>query len=232
MKFFRKALLTCIILALFTVAINAQSIITSIDVYYNVAKSIIIDGVDRTPTEKKPFIYQGTTYVPLRYISEALNKPVDWDGKTGTIYIGTKPNEVVYLTDINPYNINDFDNGYSKRYKLDETMTMGNHTYNKGLQLRSGSFEYKYVYYNLDGQYTSIKGLVGLDDSNNIFNSSNPVMVNFYLDGKKIESIEFNDGDLPKDAILDVTGGLQLKIEVGCKSNNSPTINLVNMEIQ
>ncbi|MCL6451165.1 MAG: NPCBM/NEW2 domain-containing protein [Acetobacteraceae bacterium] len=60
----------------------------------------VIAGVDRTPpggmidtgVSKVPagFVYQGTTYVPLRFISEALDQEVVWDGRTYTIYIGPR----------------------------------------------------------------------------------------------------------------------------------------------
>jgi hypothetical protein len=38
----------------------------------------------------EPFISNGTTYVPIRAISEALNKSVSWDGKTNSVFIGTQ----------------------------------------------------------------------------------------------------------------------------------------------
>ena len=34
------------------------------------------------------FTYNGTTYLPVRAISEALGKPVQWDGKTQSVYVG------------------------------------------------------------------------------------------------------------------------------------------------
>ena len=34
------------------------------------------------------FIYEGTTYVPVRMVSELLNEPVHWDGANQAIYIG------------------------------------------------------------------------------------------------------------------------------------------------
>ncbi|WP_113675721.1 stalk domain-containing protein [Vallitalea guaymasensis] len=232
MKIFKKFIVIVIALSMLTIIANAESLKKSIDVYYNIAKKIVIDGVDRTPEEKKPFVYEGTTYVPLRYISESLGKEVKWDGKTGTIYIGTKPDEIVYLTDIEPYNINDFDSLYSSsQYKVDEEMTMGNKKYMKGLQLKSSGYSFKKVFYNLDGQYKSITGLVGLDDSNNEFNFDKPFLVNFYLDDNKIKTLKFNDGDLPKELDLNIEGGLKLIIEVGCESNNHPYVNFINMEI-
>ena len=50
---------------------------------------IIIDGADKSdvPDDSKPFIYNGRTYVPLRYIGESMGKKVLWDGDTKSIYI-------------------------------------------------------------------------------------------------------------------------------------------------
>ncbi|MEW6573253.1 MAG: copper amine oxidase N-terminal domain-containing protein [Bacillota bacterium] len=66
----------------------------SIAVDFYAVKKIIIDNVDKTPRDKKPFVYNGTTYVPLRYVAEAFGKEVKWDGTTGTIYIGGTPDQV------------------------------------------------------------------------------------------------------------------------------------------
>ena len=37
-----------------------------------------------------PMIISGRTMVPVRFISETLGEPVNWDGKTRTVYIGEK----------------------------------------------------------------------------------------------------------------------------------------------
>ena len=37
------------------------------------------------------FVYNDTTYLPLRAVSEALNQPVEYDKATNTAYIGEKP---------------------------------------------------------------------------------------------------------------------------------------------
>ena len=64
---------------------------------------IIIDGADKsdTPEDSKPFVYNGRTYVPLRYIGEALGKQVTWEGTTKTIYInddGSEREDVYFAT--------------------------------------------------------------------------------------------------------------------------------------
>lgn len=63
----------------------------SITVYPGV--SIYMDDVKLNPTDAngKPvevFIYNGTTYLPVRAVSEALGKDVVWDGSTRSVYVG------------------------------------------------------------------------------------------------------------------------------------------------
>lgn len=61
-----------------------------------------VDNVKKVPPSgQSGFIYNGTTYVPLRFISEAIGEDVTWDGKTRSIYIGDKPQgTVTYLQDL------------------------------------------------------------------------------------------------------------------------------------
>ncbi|MGO4276406.1 stalk domain-containing protein, partial [Paenibacillus sp. TAF58] len=49
----------------------------------------------KAPSDGKGFIYEGSTYVPLRFISEALGKKVEWDEENETIWIGNNPKHVV-----------------------------------------------------------------------------------------------------------------------------------------
>ncbi|MFC4768008.1 stalk domain-containing protein [Effusibacillus consociatus] len=62
---------------------------------------LMMNGVDKTPAGGSfwngiaqvpaALEYQGTTYVPVRYVSEALGYPVEWEGTTRTVFIGSKP---------------------------------------------------------------------------------------------------------------------------------------------
>jgi len=51
--------------------------------------SIYVNGKKMT-SEIEPFIYDGRTMVPLRFISEALNKEVTWNEKNSQIDINDK----------------------------------------------------------------------------------------------------------------------------------------------
>lgn len=76
-------------------------------VYMNV--KLVVDGEEVVPKDVagnvvEPFIYNGTTYLPVRAVGQAFNKDVNWDGETATVYIGdvVKPAKEVYLFD-KPY---------------------------------------------------------------------------------------------------------------------------------
>lgn len=54
---------------------------------------LVVDGLKVTPKdaaghEIEPFISNGTTYLPVRAVAEALGQDVEWDGATKTVYIG------------------------------------------------------------------------------------------------------------------------------------------------
>jgi len=64
-----------------------------IEVYYNNIK-ITLDGVQVTPRDGQgnivePFTFNGTTYLPVRAVSNALGIAVDWDSDSKTVILGT-----------------------------------------------------------------------------------------------------------------------------------------------
>lgn len=62
----------------------------SIEVAF-VPLTYLFDGTERVPPQdQQGFIYNDRTYVPLRFMSEALGKPVDYDPQTYTIYVGRR----------------------------------------------------------------------------------------------------------------------------------------------
>ncbi|MCI8867552.1 MAG: copper amine oxidase N-terminal domain-containing protein [Anaerotignum sp.] len=51
---------------------------------------IIVDG-KQLSTPAEPFIYNGTTYLPVRAVGEAVGKEVAWDNDTKTVTLMTPP---------------------------------------------------------------------------------------------------------------------------------------------
>lgn len=65
---------------------------------YNNIK-ILLDGEELIPRDVngnyvEPFIIDGTTYLPVRGISNALGLDVDWDGKTQTVLLTTPDDDI------------------------------------------------------------------------------------------------------------------------------------------
>jgi len=85
------AVLLCCVMALVSVAYAAGTYTKTITAYYDNIK-LSINGTIVTPKDVKgnvvdPFTNSGTTYLPVRAVSEALGKKVDWDAKTKTVII-------------------------------------------------------------------------------------------------------------------------------------------------
>lgn len=68
-----------------SIPVIAASGLKNISVNYRNIK-IIVGGIPQK-NDKEPFIYDNTTYVPLRFISESLGGALSWDDKTNTISI-------------------------------------------------------------------------------------------------------------------------------------------------
>lgn len=54
---------------------------------------IVMDGAPITPKDAngntvEPFIYNGTTYLPVRAVGSAIGKKVEWDANSKTVYLG------------------------------------------------------------------------------------------------------------------------------------------------
>ncbi|MCX7923439.1 MAG: extracellular solute-binding protein [Clostridia bacterium] len=54
------------------------------------ADGTLIQLKDSKGNNIEPFMYNGITYVPLETMGQAFKKPVQWDSKTNSIYIGNK----------------------------------------------------------------------------------------------------------------------------------------------
>ena len=57
-----------------------------IPVMFNNIK-IVVYGTE-LKTDKEPFIYEGTTYLPVRAVGEAVGKNVTWDAASKTVILG------------------------------------------------------------------------------------------------------------------------------------------------
>ena len=84
----------------------------TINVYTGI--SVYVDDQEIIPTDVNGnrvdvFYYNGTTYLPARAISKVFGKPIQWEGKTQSIYIGSHKSDkpAVWLQELDYFTGND-----------------------------------------------------------------------------------------------------------------------------
>lgn len=83
---------------------------------YNDIK-ITIDGTPvATNDTTEPFIIDGTTYLPVRALAEALGLKVEWDGTTNTVILSSCTDNKVCVTSGSKYHIDNC--RYLKKVKI------------------------------------------------------------------------------------------------------------------
>ena len=90
---FISGFITCALLCVLVMNVFAAPIEKLITATYNSIK-IVVDGKEIKPTDAtgntvEPFIYNGTTYLPVRAVANAFGKAVYWDNSAYTVYLGT-----------------------------------------------------------------------------------------------------------------------------------------------
>lgn len=214
MKILKNIFTILIVLVIFfSGVIYASNFNKTIEVAYLPLK-YYFDGIQKEPPEgQSGFIYNGTTYVPLRFVSETLGKDVGWDGKNYSIYIGEQPRgEVTYLSDMKTLT--------SKKYKYEFTndfiTNMGDRFTNAYTLVGSWGYPgYISNEYILDGKYKKFKALLapgeGYSEYEKVDNLGNLIL---YGDGKIIYESGPIDSDLLEPIVVDVDISGVLKLEL------------------
>lgn len=217
---------------------NIQETINA--VYMNV--KLVVDGIEITPKDAngnvvEPFIYNGTTYLPVRAIGEAFDKDVQWDGDTATVYIGgvQKPLKEVYLYDKpyiecgNPFEFKAEEKG-TDWYNKDITNYIG-FNLNNGEEVKKDNYQFtNYVTYALNGLASKVKGTFKAPKYNIM--AYGEYKINFYNESGKLlyQSPIMNPSTSDIDFEFETGKCLSLKIEInalGGYNSNSGFFNCV-----
>ena len=221
-------------------AVFAKQISETAELFYNNIK-IYIDGGEIVPKDGngnvvEPFTMNGTTYLPVRAISNAFGKDVEWDGATQSVYIGKKdqikPDNYLDKIQYNDYKKANETNGDNKFAIINGAVTdYSGNTYTNGIMLYIGGWSGiieddsdesdMIVGYPLNSQYKTLKGTIVLPKSYKIatFNDadncySSPTDVFFYGDGKLIYKATAVTASMPFKVDIDLKGVNQLTIKV------------------
>lgn len=225
-------LLGMVIAAVFSTAVPAMAAIIQKQITVSTGVNIYVDDVKLNPVDAKGnpvevFIYNGTTYLPVRAVAEAIGKPVMWEGKTSSVYLGKHDSEepTVML-----HELEYFDSGGSNRKFKTHKDVKDNleNSYNYGItsdNSHRGNYPSWQTYY-INGMYSKIKGtyILAYDQRDN--KDENRFKV--YGDDKLIYSSPVMTGGVhPVDFDIDLSGVLELKIEIDnyMKDNCSYLVN-------
>lgn len=212
---FKGILIGVVVMSLLFFGANstmAQSITKSITVAFN-KMNIVVNG---TKVNADNILYNGTTYVPLRAISEMLGKYVTWDSKTNTAIISD--NEVVDKS--NELSSMDFsqlhhDKGYfEKSNGIASMFTNGTVKVRQDSYSLENSIKFSSIYpgsisYVLNGEYKKLTGYYACNDDNKHF-TGNPTYDSSIFEIISDESLCLQPvafrGDKPEYFEIDIEG--------------------------
>ena len=186
----------------------------TIDVTYDNIQIVLdgkaIDPKDALGNKVEPFIYNGTTYLPVRAVGEAFGKDVSWDGTTKTVYIGAKPGEhESWLVQCPPYSVYRVGEYYADKQMFIK-MAGKDYTDAATLQGWSKGGSPAYAIFNLDGKYDSFTFTYGHVDTSHNYNGTLMIVA----DDETIFTAELKWDAVPTEVTVPLNGALQMKILV------------------
>lgn len=182
---------------------------TNIKVFFQPLK-YYFDGVEKkAPDDQQGFVYNGTTYVPLRFVSESFGKKIGYDGPTSSIYVGKqKEGTVTYLEEMQTITAE------GDRINVGNFTTNMGEKYVHGIYSRyNGSIKNEYI---LNGNYKAFQAYLAPNEGWNTSPKVDAIgELKVYTDDKLVYSSGGVSSDITKPIFVnvDLTGALKVRIE-------------------
>lgn len=198
---------------------NIQAQISDVNIFVNGVKLTMKDSQGNT---LQPLVYNGSVYIPVRAVSEAVGKPVTWEGKTKSVYVGKAPNATTPAL----WLFSDWDNLFTwegEWWRGGECKDVLGKIYNPNFSVRPHDYvrrsgeSYTNATFNANGNYSKISGTFSrfFGKRANKFDGT----LKIYGDDNLLYNATLQPGAQPIDFNVDITGYLQVKIEIS--SNRS-----------
>ena len=223
MKFIKLYYKYCLVviatLLLYSNDVIASTITKNINIAYDNIK-LVIDGKEIIPKDPngevvEPFVYNGTTYLPLRACSDALTngtKSVTWDGNNSTIYIG-KDYSGKKVVPMSQLKADGYLGNFSKKTLYNRQNTIVSDSATCALSNE----------YYLDSKYITLNANFACYDEENINRKSTVKFINPY-NNEVIAEYTSHPYDKPIDISVNISGLDRLQINIdgeasGCLYN-------------
>lgn len=215
-KTLRKRILAgaAVVALLCGTAVAASTVTTKMIEANYMGIKIVVDGVEVTPKDAngkvvEPFASNGTTYLPVRAIGEALGKDVTWDGSTATVYVGDVPGQVIdWMKKLPPYQVNTnskiFDGSDPKSY-----MTISGNKITKGVQMSGGYKNEGYASWNTNLKYESMTFTIGHVDGSKEYK----IRLDVFLDGELSETYTVDWSAAPQTITIPLDHAANVRLE-------------------
>lgn len=180
-----------------------------IEVLYDNVKvykdNVLCELKDANGSVIEPFIYNGTTYMPVRGTANLADMQVTWDGNTKSVYLWDElvPDGTYLMEVCPPYETSSNYEAYLQ--SEGKSFTMSGTKYSNGFKLCDCE---DYALFNLNSRYSSIEFTIGHVDGSGMQDTS----VSFLVDGKLVKEVYVGMENLPQTVSIPVNYGLQLKI--------------------
>jgi hypothetical protein len=181
--------------------------------------NVFVDDVRLNPTDERGnpvevFIFNGTTYLPVRAVAQAFDTTITWDGRTRSVYIGKHDSDrpALYLQDL------DWFTGQNLHVIPSSRDNLGNARTNVLASSRENrSLAFSNVY-RINGLYSRIDGhLFQLHEHRN---GARVSTLNIYGDGRLLYTAEMRGAMEPIYFNVDISGVLELRVEFGQENRN------------
>ncbi|MGN0135393.1 stalk domain-containing protein [Anaerotignum sp.] len=191
---------------------NIQVSYENIKVYKDNVKYDLKDASGKTV---EPFVYNGTTYLPLRSVASLAGMDVTWESDTKSIYLwdevsGPEKGAVDMMEVCQP-TVSDDCTVYTKNDG--ESFAMSENYYISGLQFWGDS---AFAEFDLNGKYSEMTFTIG--NGEHAFASANWI-ITFTVDGKEVEEIRLSKDEEPKNVTISLNKGSKLRID--CNGNEN-----------
>lgn len=188
--------------ALAALAKKTIDVYTGVSIYVDDAK---INPKDANGNPVEVFVYNGTTYLPVRAVGEAYGKVVQWDGATRSVYVGKHDSETpaVMLQDLDYFTGKDWPGKYTS-----DKDNLGN-TYSQSCGV---SYSDVTNIYKLNGQYSKMTGTFYQRYAYRSHSSWS--ILKIYGDGKLLFDGAVHDGVEPIYFDIDLAGVLEMKVAI------------------